>query len=219
MLPRSGVAREGKMKFARLLALIAAMMIVLGSDEALAQDKVAEVIAVKGSMFVVRGGKAQALAVGQPVQQGDQLNTPPGCGAKIKFTDGSTLAIGENTVLTVHTYAQQGTKRTAIFEMLSGILRAIVPRASDDSAFAVRTPLAVASVRSTDWMFAAKPDMSQVFVGEGAVAVRSIEPRIVGEVVVMPGDGTDVLPGKAPTAPAKWGPGWVRNFEEQTTVD
>lgn len=207
------------MKASKLAAAIAAVMIVFGAGEVLAQATVAEVISVKGTMFVVRGGKAQALAVGQPVQQGDQLNTPPGCGARLKFTDGSTLAIGENTVLTVHTYAQQGPKRTAIFEMLSGILRAVVTRASDDSAFAVRTPLAVASVRSTDWMFAAKPDMSQVFVGEGAVAVRSIEPGIVGEVVVRPGDGTDVLPGKAPTAPVKWGPGWVKNFEEQTTVD
>ena len=203
----------------RLVMVIAFLAIVLGAGEALAQTKVADVIALKCTTFVTSGGKTQALRIGGPIYQGDQLHSTAGCGAKLRFTDGSTLAIGENTVMTVHTYAQQGGNRTAIFEMIGGIFRAIVSPLAGDAVFAVRTPTAVAAVRSTDWMLSAKPDLTEVFVGEGAVAVRSLNPAITAEVMLLQGDGSDVKLNEPPLSARKWGPPRIKAFQDRTAID
>ncbi len=207
------------MKSSKLMGLIAAVMIAFGAGEVLAQTKVADVIALKCTTFVTSGGKTQALTIGGPIYQGDQLRSTAGCGAKLRFIDGSTLAIGENTVMTVHTYAQQGGSRMAIFEMISGIFRAIVSPLAGDAVFAVRTPTAVAAVRSTDWMLAAKADLTEVFVGEGAVAVRSLNPAITAEVMLLQGDGTDVKPNEPPLSARKWGPPRIKAFQDRTAID
>ncbi len=203
----------------RIAVIAAVLAVAFVSGTAQAQTKVADVIALKCTTFVTSGGKTQALAIGGPIYQGDQLRSTAGCGAKLRFTDGSTLAIGENTVMTVHTYAQQGGNRTAIFEMIGGIFRAIVPPLAGDSVFAVRTPTAVAAVRSTDWMLAAKADLTEVFVGEGAVAVRSLNPAITAEVMLLQGDGTDVKPNEAPLSARKWGPPRIKAFQDRTAID
>lgn len=197
------------MGYSKLAALVAALMIAFGAGQALAQTKIADVVALKGTTFVTSGGKTQALALGGALYQGDQLHAPQGCGAKIRFTDGSTLAIGENSIITVHTYTQQGTGRTAIFEMISGIFRAVVAPLSGDSVFAVRTPTAVAAVRSTDWMLAARADLTEVFVGDGAVAVRNLNPTITA----------DVMLDAAPIGPVKWGPPRIKRFQDATAVE
>ncbi len=187
--------------------------------ESFAQTRVAEVVAIKGAAFIISGGRTQAAALGNAVFQGDQIHAPAGSGAKLRFTDGATMSLGENSLITVHTYTQQGNNRTAIFEMVSGIFRAVVSPLTGDSVFAVRTPTAVAAVRSTDWMLAARADLTEVFVSDGAVAVRNLNPTVRAEVVLMPGDGTDVRVDAAPIGPVKWGPPRIRSFTERTTVE
>jgi hypothetical protein len=99
-------------------------------------------------------------------------------------------------------------------------LRAIVtPTRSKTSRFEIVTPVAVAAVRSTDWMIEHKSKgETNVFVGEGAVAVTSVGAQ-VGRVILDVGDGTSVETGKAPQAPRIWGRGWIDNFRERTAVN
>ena len=209
-----------KMSFTRFLPLIAVLAALLGiGGESFAQTRVAEVVAIKGAAFITSGGRTQSAALGSAVLQGDQIHAPTASGVKLRFTDGATMSLGENSLITVHTYTQQGNNRTAIFEMLNGIFRAVVSPLTGDSVFAVRTPTAVAAVRSTDWMLATRADLTEVFVGEGAVAVRNLNPAVRTEVVLTPGDGTDVRVDAAPIGPVKWGPPRIRSFTERTTVE
>jgi len=201
------------------IALAAVLAAAAFPAESFGQTRVAEIVAIKGAAFVTSGGRTQTASLGNPVYQGDQIHAPVGSGAKIRFSDGSTMSLGENSVINVHTYTQQGAGRTAIFEMLSGIFRAVIMPLTGDSIFAVRTPTAVAAVRSTDWMLAARPDLTEVFVSEGAVAVRNLNPAIRAEVMLTPGDGTDVRTDAAPIGPVKWGPPRIRSFTERTTVE
>jgi hypothetical protein len=190
------------LQFARLIVVLFGIVIGLAPVGAQAQLKVADAVAVRGAVHL-----------------GDELRAPAGGGARLRFTDGSAMSIGENTVITVHAYSQQASTRMTILEMLSGIFRAVVPPLTGDSVFAVRTPTAIAAVRSTDWMLATRSDLTEVFVGDGAVAVRNIDPAITAEVVLMNGDGTDVKPNEAPLSPRKWGPPRIRAFEERTNIN
>jgi len=207
------------MKILRHALLVILATIALGIGVAAAQPKVADVVAIKGTAFVTSGGKVQTVRPGQALHQGDQLHAPVGCGIRIRFTDGSTMALGENSIITIHTYTQQGNDRSAILEMVSGIFRAVVSPVTGNSVFAVRTPTAVAAVRSTDWMLAAKEDLTEVFVSEGFVAVRNLNPTITSEVILTNGDGTDVKTNEAPLSARKWGPPRIRAFQERTTVN
>lgn len=201
-------------------AFIAFLVVLFGAaGGSIAQTRVAEVVAIKGTAFIISGGRTQTAALGNAIYQGDQIHAPIGSGAKLRFSDGATMSLGENSLITVHTYAQQGNNRTAIFEMLSGIFRAVVAPLSGDSIFAVRTPTAVAAIRSTDWMLATRADLTEVFVSEGSVAVRNINPAVRAEVLLAPGDGTDVRVDAAPIGPVRWGPPRIRSFTERTTVE
>ncbi|MSP88522.1 MAG: hypothetical protein EXQ92_06870 [Alphaproteobacteria bacterium] len=102
---------------------------------------------------------------------------------------------------------------------MRGIFRATVASPAPASSWDVRTETAVASVRSTDWMLAARADLAEVFAHEGSVAVRNIKhPLTPGEVMLFPGDGTDVRPDARPTGPVRWGPPRINNFNARTTV-
>jgi hypothetical protein len=72
------------------------------------------------------------------------------------------------------------------------------------STFEIRTPTAVAAVRSTTWMleYNAKGE-TEVFVGEGVVAVTS-RGKELGRAILEPGRGTTVAKDKAPIAPEVW---------------
>ena len=74
-------------------------------------------------------------------------------------------------------------------------------------------------MRSTDWMLAAKADLTEVFVGEGAVAVRSLNPAITAEVMLLQGDGTDVKPNEPPLSARKCGPPRIKAFQDRTAID
>jgi len=213
---------RGALAFVTGVLLVAAL--AFSPDAAAQQGSAVGTIEVaSGSVTVAQEGKAaQPATAGTNLMRGDTVRTAAGGKARLKFRDGSTVSLGEETTFQVARFTHNAARgsRVAQFDLIGGILRAIVPPAqAKDSRFEIRTPAAVAAVRSTDWMIehTGKAE-THVFVGEGAVAVTSTGAQ-VGRAVLNAGDGTTVVAGSAPIYPRPWGQPRIENFRQRTTVN
>ena len=74
----------------------------LASTAAIA-DPVAVIAAVKGKVEVTsaRGGPAQRVAFGRPLERGDRLVAAPGGSATLFFNDGSVVELGEKRTVKI----------------------------------------------------------------------------------------------------------------------
>jgi hypothetical protein len=183
----------------QLLALVAAPPTVAQQDRAVGQ-----VVERSGAVNVLRQGVARALAPGDAVLVADLVVTGAGSRVTIEFADRALLTVGPRTQVDISQYVvrpDEGLFR-GVLSLISGIVRVAFFADDRDSALEVRTRTAVASVRSTEWIVDLTPAGTAVLAIDGQVAVRGLAG---GEVVLGPGEGTDVAPGAAPTAPARWG--------------
>jgi hypothetical protein len=71
--------------------------------EAKAKDPVAELVSATGMVFTWKPGRAERnqITVGARLMEGDLIQTDKSGGAGIRYSNGNTVAIQENTVLTV----------------------------------------------------------------------------------------------------------------------
>jgi len=186
----------------------AAFLLLLTFDCAAtrAQDAViGEVVALRGACTVVRAAGTTALAVGAPILRADRIVTGPDGRIKVRFGDGTVIAIGSGSELVAADYAAQGgSRRSAFFSVIQGLFRATVTPGLPNSRFEVQTSTAVASVRSTDWMAQASVENTGVVVLDGAVEVASRPPAPREAVLLRAGEGTDVPAAAVPTGPARW---------------
>jgi hypothetical protein len=164
----------------------------------------------------VAGGRNVALARGMLLHEGDRIATGPGGRLEITATDGTTIAVGEQTTLVLSRFVapRPTSAGQGLLDLLEGILRLNLPNAWD--RFQVTTGTAVASVRSTDWMIEATADNTAVFVAEGRVEVENT--ARTGAVLLDPAFGTDVQAGALPTTPKRWGQARVDSVLARTQV-
>lgn len=183
-----------KREFLLALPMVAAAFPVLGlawRRPAAAQDGVAgRVSRLAGTVTVVRQGSEAPLGMAQEINVADTIRTTADSRAEVTFTDGSILTVGPNSEVAVSFFAPEASESTAVLDLISGIARMTVNKATAWGRFEVRTTTAVASVRGTDYLVEALPEKSSVFVAEGRVAVSS---RVgAGTVVLREGQGVDV---------------------------
>jgi hypothetical protein len=171
-----------------------------------------------GTARLERGDKSEPLVVGALVYPTDRLVTGPEARVRVKFGDGSVLIVGANTRVEVDTYAPVATEAPVarILRLLGGIVRAQAPTSGDDRGFEIRTRMAVASVRSTEWIVQATVEKTSVFVIEGSVEVSDIDRR--KSVILRPGFGTDVTERNLPSEPKKWGKRRVDDVLDRTRL-
>lgn len=183
-----------KREFLLALPMVAVACPVLGlawCRSAAAQDGVAgRVSRLAGTVTVVRQGSESPLGMAQEINVADTIRTTADSRAEVTFTDGSILTVGPNSEVAVSFFAPEASESTALLDLVSGIARMTVNKATAWGRFEVRTTTAVASVRGTDYLVEALPEKSSVFVAEGRVAVSS---RVgAGTVVLREGQGVDV---------------------------
>lgn len=195
-------------KWSLVVALTAGL---LGS--AWAAGPVATATSVEGRVTVERGEQRTPLATGGEILEGDRLRTAADGRVELAFVDGSRLTLTALGDLTVERYLwDEGQARQSLFAMASGRLRSYVNRflsggSAGENRFEVRTPTAVAGVRGTDFYTIVDPGEdgeggdTEVYVEEGEVEVRPLDPDIGGAVVLLPGQLSRVLSGQAPSAP------------------
>ena len=199
--PRSDPRR----RWLALLALSVALFVLLVlARVAHAQDDgtIGRIGRIAGELTLIRGAQSVPAGPGMAVRQEDAVATGADGRVEIVFHDGSTLALGSGTSVSIAAYAApSGGAGRALLDLIDGILRLTLAPERSWQSFRVRSATAVASVRSTDWIVDASRASTAVFVVEGRVAVDSRAG--LGGIVLEAGQGTDVPAGEAPAAPKR----------------
>lgn len=146
--------------------LSALVLSVVVSAPVFADDAV--VTFVKGKVEVQRGTSWVALAVGDKVTQSDTISTGIQSEAKIKY-NGSLMALGAMTRVTLDQLSSGNNREKVEVNLQTGAVRSKVTHTEDTRvSYKVRSPVAVASVRGTEFEIT---EAGKVSCFEGAVAV------------------------------------------------
>lgn len=208
------------LRHAASLGLAVLALAVLATPASAQNRVVGEVVARSGTATVVQEGAPRMLDPGLELYLDDRIYTGSSAKVEIRLVDGSLLTVGPGSELRLAVLQQRLAGDEAFFdgliELVKGIVRATLAEAPPDRSFEIQTRAAAAAARSTEFVVVDTRDSSAVFVVEGQVAVRS--PVAPGEVVLGPGEGTDVPLGGPPGAPKTWGAGRVERVLELTTL-
>lgn len=152
-----------------LKSLMAVLLVLCLSCQLFAAEGV--VTFVKGKVEVKRGNTWVGLNVGDTIKESEMINTGFQSEAKVKLMD-SILYLGPVTRVTLDTLASSNDRDKVNVYLSTGSIRSKVNRTDTKRvSYTVRTPIAVASVRGTDW---AIDCLNNVVCYEGAVAVIPI---------------------------------------------
>jgi len=135
-----------------ILCLAAVSALAAGSDKPAGYVQEA-----KGQALAVRDGKSLPLMAKDPVLVGDTVATKADSSLQIMFSDGTILAMGQESLFSVDEFVNEwGQDKTfsnkARFTYGPGVFRAVTGIISDRNphAFSVDTPLGALGIRGTE---------------------------------------------------------------------
>ena len=147
-------------------SLVAILFVAVLSCHLFAAD--GTVTFVKGKVEVKKGNSWVTLSVGDKVKQSEMINTGFQSEAKIKLMD-NILYLGPVTRVTLDTLASSSETDKVNVYLTTGSARSKINRTDTKRvSYTVRTPIAVASVRGTDFSI---DGQGNVVCNEGKVAV------------------------------------------------
>ncbi len=159
------------------------------------------------------------------------LDVPDGAKLKLRMSDGSVIALGASTRMTVQAYAvdNNGDKRDVRLQVGSGLIRAVVSKVSQPSSFEVATAMQQRPLISpARWFVEVDPSVTRVSVLEGTVAVVSLTQTATvtaatrspaANVVLVPSRSVSTIAAKKqPTPPTKATQADFNRLIEQSTV-
>ncbi len=157
------------------MALSAILASVALPGAAAASDRHCEVDGTEGQRNRVwQDGAWNDLVTGIPVSAEATIVTGPEGRVNVTCDDGIVVTIGPDSEVKLEQIAgRSGPGHSAIIQLIDGIIGIVAPSRTW-KLFEVRTPLAIASVRSTEWLVEHRADPgTAVFVREGLVDVAS----------------------------------------------
>jgi hypothetical protein len=138
----------------------------------------------------------------QPLYAGDTVSTESGSSVEIVFDDSTILKLDPDSRLIIKNLDRKDKSRT-IVEIFKGKVLAIVKKLMDKEEFTVKTKMAMAAVKGTEFIVDASDDNS-VGVYEGAVEVSGLdmEGRVLHKIILGRDQETIITkklrrPGKA----------------------
>jgi hypothetical protein len=165
------------MRASLLLGCAAAALLAAAAPLAAPPAPAGTVTFLAGEATRAAAGKAERLAVGSAVHEGDVLETQRRTRLEVKLGDGSVLRLGPASRATVQAaaFGKSVDERKVSAKLLVGKVWANVARAvGGEQRFEVQTENAVAGVRGTTFRVDAATDRSVVVkVYSGTVAVAS----------------------------------------------
>lgn len=140
------------------------------------QPASAHVQQTQGTVRVRRARQSQfqPLKEGQTLEIGDEIQTGQGS-VSIRFADGSTLQLNENSSLIFNTltrYGNSGMVDTRT-RLLNGSLSTEVKRQQQGDRYEIATPSAIAAVRRTQFRLTADANSTRAEVTEGTVHLQA----------------------------------------------
>jgi hypothetical protein len=173
-------------------------MLCLTPLAAFSEEKMGDIVFLKGTARIERAGQSINIALKTPVLQGDTITTQDDSMVKILCTDDSVLTINPQTKFSIseYLYMTQQQRSQSVFKLLFGKVRAVVGRA----VMKVFTDTAVAGVRGTvfDIWVDSATHTTYVSVIEGKVELRNANPNIKGVLVITGGNMSSVSSGEPP---------------------
>lgn len=153
----------------RILAACAGLL----AATAAAAAPVAEVVGLKGEALRVTQGRTSALALGQRLDEGDEVRSLSPGRVKLRFVDGSVMVVSDASALRIERFrGAAGAPRQASFVLDAGLISQTVAP-SPAGSWTVRTSSVVTAVRGTQYVVEVRPDQTtDVAVQSGAVAVE-----------------------------------------------
>jgi len=173
-------------------------------------EPIGSITAIEGEVFLSHKGDAAAFPaiLGDPIYLYDHIQTEKRSRVQILFQDESLFNLAENTYIqiTEHIYSPEENRRSSVFRIMMGKVRAIVGRyfRGAGSRFRVSTPTAIIGVRGTHFIVdATLSDETTVVCMDSAtdLVVRNIREDVPGEVKLTTGLMTKVLEGMPPSLP------------------
>ncbi len=182
-------------------------------------QRAGRVFAIIPSANVKRLGKGPETLVklSDQVNWEDVLRTLQAGRVRVELLDGSFLNIGARSVMRI-TKHDPASQQTSV-ELTLGRLRGEVGKITKpQGSFEVKTPTAVIGVVGTDFFVLATARATRVSCLQGSLAVRNINPAIIGTVTVHAGQATSILRGAPPVTPTSFSPAQFQNEISQTST-
>ena len=188
-------------KAARWLPLVAGAL-VLAAQPTMAQQRTCEVAEVAGEATLTHDGSRIAAQDGADLATSDVLLTGSSGRIDVACSDGTRVTLGPDTEINLGSLVGEQDDNASIgMSLHRGIARFLAP-VRTWGTFNVFGPVAVASVRSTEWIMETPKLGTNVFVLDGVVAVQS---KRGDNVELSPTYGVDVAPDGSMGEPKKWG--------------
>jgi hypothetical protein len=189
-------------KAASWLPLLVAGALVLVAQPAIAQQRTCEVAEVTGEASLNHDGSQTAARVGIDLAPSDLLHTGSSGRIDVVCSDGTRVTLGPDTEINLGSLVGEQDEAGSIgMSLHRGIARFLAP-VRTWGTFNVFGPVAVASVRSTEWIMETPKLGTNVFVLDGVVAVQS---KRGDNVQLSPTYGVDVAPDGTMGEAKKWG--------------
>lgn len=169
-------------------------------------QEIGKVIIAKKQVLVERHNQQIDVKRRSPLFKHDVVKTGEGAKAQFRLADGTVFSLGEQSELLIAEYLFSEEKSNAAFELTKGVFRAVTGAITnrDDPEFRVNTPVGSIGIRGTDfWGGYLDEDKVDVLLVSGDKAI--IVTNQFGQVeLTEPGQGTTIVPGKAPSPPKLW---------------
>jgi len=199
----------------RILLLLRVILMVLISQVVFSAEKrrVAGMLTyVRGTVEVKRADSEPWLPAktGMYLSEGDAVRTKKNSSAAITFTSGTRIKISQSTEFEIEIQPRIEKVASRIKMRIGKLWTQVRAR----TKFEVKTPIAVAAVRGTE--FAADLNNQQLLltVISGIVEVEND----LGKVAVSPGQKTTVVAGKPPAEPVMATPQDMPTWQEEIVV-
>ena len=176
-------------------------LLLLTAAPAWALESIGRVAAVQGAAEIIRADERLAVTPGIALELDDRVVTSVSGRVLLQLDGGLTVTVAPGTELRLAELRGAPAGLTAWLDLLRGLVRAVLTAPGTTNDVEVRTPIAVTSVRSTEWTVEHRPAHTAVFCRDGVVDVAAVG----GTVTLAAGDGTDVRGDAPPSAPVAWG--------------
>ena len=155
--------------------------------------------------FRAKGEKKWGIASkDREVSEGDGIRTGPDGRVLIELRDGSRISMGNSSEMRITRFLLKKKKRTAVFSISRGKVRAVVSNFFGRSNIRFRTPTGIAGIKGTEFIILNEGKANVFFGKEDRVEVSGTDGRTV---ILLPDMMTENTRGEGPIEPVKVEPG------------
>jgi len=178
-------------------------------------ETICQIVQVTDGAVTIRRGRTRVDAVvGHVLATGDLIRTDAEGRATVMCDSGLTMNVGPGTRIDLEALLVPASRGAGV-RILEGIAGFLLPRPRP-GGFQVRTPSAVAAVRSTEWAVTVDGRAMTTFVRKGRVVVGG---RLGEAVALTQGQGVDVTSRGAVGSVTNWGTGRIDALDTRLGSD